>query len=499
MSKIVFIEPKPPNFHIFSKFKSPRLGIFILGSLMKKRGWDVDIFVEDMGKIDWEKIAAADIVGISSITSTAPRAYKIADKVRDMGITVLMGGPHPTFLVEEALEHADFVIRGEGETPLITFIDAWEDGRDFSKVSNLSYLENGETIHNPIGSFKTDLDEMPFPDFSMFNAGDKITAAGSVLPIQTSRGCPFHCSFCSVTSMFGKKFRFRSTENIIRELQQYKNEKHFIFFYDDNFTANPKRTRELLNRMISEKFNFKWSAQVRVDTAKDDSLVKLMREAGCRTVFIGFESANPDSLKEVKKSQGVADISRAVKTFRKYGIHIHGMFMLGLDNDNWKSIKQTVRFARRTKINTAQFLLLTPLPGTELYERVKAANRILFKDWSLYDAHHVVFKPQKLSMLKLQLAQIYSHKKFYSKLATFRKLIIGNITGFLINFYANHLNRIWKKKNKTFLKVLKLLKPNKNADISIDYREKITLNLPTDFLRPLLSAGKRRAVGDRSP
>jgi radical SAM superfamily enzyme YgiQ (UPF0313 family) len=366
----------------------------------------------------------------------------------------------------------------------MAFIDAHEGGGNFSQVPNLSYRENGKAIHNPIGNFETNLDEIPYPDFSLFNAGDKITDAGSVLPVQTSRGCPFHCSFCSVTSMFGKKYRFRSTENIIGELQQYKKEKHFIFFYDDNFTANPKQTRELLNRMISEDFKFKWSAQVRADTAKDEALVNLMRKAGCRTVFIGFESANPDSLLEMNKSQKVADIFRAVKMFHKYGINIHGMFMLGLDNDNWKSIKKTVRFARRARLNSAQFLLITPFPGTELYEQVKTANRILFKDWSLYDAHHVVFKPNKLSILKLQLAQIYSHKKFYSKLATVRKLIVGNIAGFLINFYANHLNRIWRKKNKTFLEVLKLLKPNKYADIFIDYREKIKLNLPTHEPKP---------------
>lgn len=476
MSKIIFIEPMPPNLHIFSKFKSPRLGIFILGSLMRGRGWDVEIFVEDMGKIDWEQIPSADIVGISSITSTAPRAYKIADSIREMGITVIMGGPHPTFLVKEALRHADFVIRGEGEFPLMAFIDAWENNKDFSAVPNLSYKKNGKVIHNPIGNLETNLDKIPFPDFSLFSTSKSAPAVGRVLPIQTSRGCPFHCSFCSVTSMFGKRFRFRSTENILRELRQYKSGKHFVFFYDDNFTASPKHTKELLNAMIEEKFDFKWSAQIRADAAKDESLVRLMREAGCKTVFIGFESANTDSLQEMKKSQNVADIVRAVKTFRKFGIHIHGMFMLGLDNDNWKSIKNTVRFARRSRITSAQFLLLTPLPGTELYERVKAANRILFKDWSLYDAHHVVFKPKKLSILKLQLAQMYSHKKFYSKLERVRKLVIGNISGFLLNFYANHLNRIWKKKNKTFLKVLKLLKPNKHADIIIDYREKIKLS-----------------------
>ena len=476
MSKIVFIEPKPPNLHIFSKFKSPRLGIFILGNIMKKRGWDVEIFVEDIEPLDWNRIRSADIVGISSITSTAPRAYKIADKIRDIGIPVIMGGAHPTFLTEEALEHSDFVIRGEGENPLIAFINAWEKKGGFSSVPSLSYKENDKIVHNPAGNFMSDLDKIPFPDFSLFKGKNKLTADGETISIQTSRGCPFNCSFCSVTLMFGRKFRHRSVENIIRELLQYKNEKHIIFFNDDNFTANPKQTKELLNAMIREKFNFKWSAQVRVDVAKDETLVKLMRKAGCRTLFIGFESVNPESLYEMKKSQKVEDIIRAIKILRKYNIHIHGMFMLGLDHDNWKTVKKTVRFARRSRLTSVQFLILTPLPGTELYEQIKSDNRIFFKDWSLYDAHHVVYKPANLSMSELQNAQIYSHKKFYSRFERIKKLIVGNITGFIINFYANHLNRIWKKRNKAFLRVLDLLKPNKKADIIIDYREKITLN-----------------------
>lgn len=476
MRKMVFVEPKPPNLHIFSKFKSPRLGLFILGSMMKKRGWDVEVFIEDIEKLNWDSIRSADMVGISSITSTAPRAYKIADKVRNLGIPVIMGGAHPTFLTDEALEHADFVIRGEGEKPLTAFMDAWENGKDYSSVPNLSYKTSGKTVHNPMGHFVTELDSIPFPDFSLLKGKNEITAEGKTIPIQTSRGCPFDCSFCSVTQMFGRKYRFRSVENIIEELRQYKDGKHFLFFNDDNFAANSKHTKELLHAMIREEFTFKWSTQVRVEVAKDAELIKLMKKAGCHTVFIGFESVNPESLKEVNKHQKVEDIVRAIKTFRKNGIHIHGMFILGLDHDNWKTMKQTVRFALKAQLTSVQFLILTPFPGTELYKQNVSENRILFDDWSLFDGHHVVFKPTNFSVFELQLAQIYSHKKFYSNLERIRKLIKGNITGFIINFYAQHLNRIWKKKNKVFLKVLELLKPNINADIVIIYREKITLS-----------------------
>lgn len=475
MSKIVFIEPKPPNFHIFSKFMSPRLGTFILGNLMKKRGWEVEIYVEDLAHLNWDRIPSADIVGISSITSTAPRAYKIADKIREMGILVIMGGPHPTFLTEEALRHADFVIRGEGEDPLMAFIDEWEKSGDFSTVPALSYKKNGNVIHNPTMEVTPDMDNIPFPDFSLFQGKNKILAQGSVVPIQTSRGCPFHCTFCAVTPMFGKRYRFRSIENVLKELRQYRNGNHFIFFYDDNFTANPKHTKELLAAMIEEKLTFKWSTQVRVDAAKDPELIKMMKKAGCHTVFIGFESVNPDSLNELKKNQEVEDIVKAIKIFRKHHIHIHGMFILGLDQDNWKTVKKTVRFAKKHRLTSVQFMIMTPLPGSELYDLFKKKKRILFKDWSLYDAHHVVFKPTNFSEADLQAAQIYGHKKFYSWLQQIKKLVVGNVNGFFINLYARHLNRIWKKKNKTFLKVLNLLKSNRSADITVDYREKIIL------------------------
>jgi radical SAM superfamily enzyme YgiQ (UPF0313 family) len=292
-----------------------------------------------------------------------------------------------------------------------------------------------------------------------------------IIPILTSRGCPFDCSFCSVTGMFGKKYRFRSTEDVVAELKKYNRRRNIIFFYDDNFAANRGRAKALLEAMIAEKFRFPWTAQVRADIAQDEELVRLMKKAGCHTLFIGFESVNPRSLQEMKKKQTVAEMKQAIHLLRKHHIHIHGMFVLGFDEDDWQTIKETVKFAKRSKLTSTQFLILTPLPGSELYKKIRSENRIAFRDWTLYDAHHVVFQPARFSLFDLQKAQIFSHKKFYS----LKELVLKFLRGWWLDIglavYARKINRSWQKKNKTFLKVVALLKPRPGTKITIDYRE----------------------------
>ena len=475
MPKMIFIEPKAPNLHIFSKFTLPRLGSFILASMMQKRGWDVEIIVEQTQNIPFQKIEEADYVGISTITPTAPRAYAIADRIRKMGIPVVMGGPHVTYLYREGLDHADYVIRGEGEHALMALVDVWEGKGTLSEVPNLAYNVDGKIQVNPIQPFIENLDDIPFPDFSLLKTKLLHIGRRKTIPVQTSRGCPFNCSFCSVTGMFGKKYRFRSTENIIRELRQYNHPKNDIFFYDDNFTANRDRTKKLLRRMIEEGFKFRWSTQVRVDIAKDLELIRLMKKAGCHTLYIGFESINPESLKEMHKAQTIDDMMQAIKTLHKYRINIHGMFVYGFDEDNWKTVKKTVKFAKKAKLSSTQFLILTPLPGSDLYNQMNIENRIQFQDWNLYDAHHVVFRPKRFSFLDLQKAQIFSHKKFYSIKESFKKIWSLKWLDIAIAHYARQLNRSWKKQNKTYLRVIELLTPSQKANISIQYKEKVNL------------------------
>jgi radical SAM superfamily enzyme YgiQ (UPF0313 family) len=200
-----------------------------------------------------------------------------------------------------------------------------------------------------------------------------------------------------------------------------------------------------------------------------------MKQAGCHTLFIGFESVNQESLNAMKKKQTVNEIVEAVRILQKYRIHIHGMFVYGFDEDDWETVKQTVRFAKRARLTSSQFLILTPLPGSQLYNKMRAENRIEFDDWTLYDAHHVVFQPKRFSFFDLQKAQIFSHQRFYSKYQMVKKFFSGKWVDLGLAHYARNLNRSWKKQNKTFLKVIDLLTPKKEAKIKIDYQEKIIL------------------------
>ena len=231
-------------------------------------------------------------------------------------------------------------------------------------------------------------------------------------PIMTSWGCPFDCTFCSVTAMFGKKYRFRSAESVVAEIKEKNPEK--IFFYDDNMAANRKRLKRLLQLMIDEGVAVPWGAQVRTDVVRDQELMELMRASNCDFVALGLESVNQATLDSFEKSQTVGDIEHAIKVLHDYGIRAHGMFVLGADHDTPDSVSDTVKFAKKNKIDTVMLNILTPLPGTQQFEELDAEGRILERDWSFYDAQHVVFRPKQMTPYHLLQETIKANKRFYA-------------------------------------------------------------------------------------
>jgi radical SAM superfamily enzyme YgiQ (UPF0313 family) len=457
IKSIAMLEPKSENIHIFSKYELPRLGGIILATIMKNKGYKAKAYYmreQEFLNLEFD----ADLIGISTITPTAKSAYKLADHFRKQGKKVVMGGSHVTFLPEEALKHADFCLLGEAEESFPKLIEAINNNISLADVPGLAYMENGVFKCNERPKVINDLDTIPHADFSLLKTSNLIRRMPflkKIIPIQTSRGCPFDCSFCSVTCMFGKKYRFRSTENIINELKKYNPKKHFIFFYDDNFTANRTRAKKLLNEMIKQDLKFNWSTQVRPDIAKDQELLDLMKKARCKILYIGFESVDPEALKEMKKSQSVAEIKWSVNEIRKRKIHIHGMFVFGFDVDTAKKAKTTVDFAIKAKIDSTQFMILTPLPGSDFYKKMKLEKRILDYKWETYDAHHVKFKPKRFTLWELQKAQIDAHKKFYSIYNVIRRLWDGRIRAFYTGLIGNRMINKWIKLERKYLAKLK--------------------------------------------
>jgi radical SAM superfamily enzyme YgiQ (UPF0313 family) len=399
----------------------PLLGPIYLATILRNRGHEVEIYHEDIYRPDYGRLRA-DLIGISILTSTARRGYEIAKMFpREK---VIIGGVHASLLPGEALRYARQVVVGEAEEVIV----------DVAEGRRLDQIVQGEAVQ--------DLDKLPFPDFSLIK---RYPSRSFIIPISTSRGCPFDCTFCAVTKIFGRAYRFRSASSVLEELRS--RDTNNFFFCDDNFTAHRRRTRTLLELMVKHRIK-NWACQVRCDIARDDALLELMAQAGCSVVCVGFESVNNRTLQAYQKKQSLEDITHAIRSFRKKKIRIHGMFVLGSDEDDERTVWDTLKFAIKQKIDTIQMMILTPLPGTKVYSELKSQQRIFSYDWSLYDGQHVVFKPKLLSAKQLQLSIIKAYSRFYSLSKVFLLLAKFRFRNALFRLIGYRIVKQWLKNNR---------------------------------------------------
>ncbi len=451
--KISLIEPKSPDYHVYSHLAFPRLGLPILGTMLHEVGHHVRVYVEDLRGIGTSEaldILDSDLVGISCTSATAPRGYAMARLLRLNGVPVVFGGVHPTFLPHEPLEHADYVITGEAEEAMPRLVEALENDGDLSQVPNLHYREGDRVVANQKRGLPMGLDDIPIPELSLIHGHEEMR----IVPLMTTRGCPHNCTFCCVSPMFGCRYRMKSIDRVIEELRRVGKKKN-VFFCDDNFTVSPTRTKELLARMISEGLvPARWYAQVRAEVHRDPEMLELMRRTNCRRVFVGFESINQETLNSYGKHQTLNDIETAIRTFHRHHIPVHGMFMFGADEDDASVFRRTANFALDRRLDTVQFLILTPVPGSALFKKLDGEGRVFTYDWSLYDGHHVVFEPARMTPLELQLGALRANRRFYSFNSVVRSLSCFRFGTALLRHVGRRVLQGWRRTNSRFMRVL---------------------------------------------
>ena len=434
-TKIVFVEPTGAQANVFAKSMTiPLLGPVYLATIVKKAGYDVIVLNENIlgRKVKASEIKDADILCLSCISASVTRGEEIAKqykRIRPDGKTII-GGIHASLMPRDVAPFFDQVVVGEAENIILDLLS----GRIKNKIV---YADR------PVN-----LDELPLPSFKLIKEWQKIKTWSAM----TSRGCPYDCTFCAVTEMFGRKYRTQSPERVIREVMRYKRGE--VFFSDDHFAANMTRTNKLIDLMKVHGFNRPWSAQVRTEISKKPEFVAKMRNAGCKTVYIGFESINDQSLLDMNKHQTVKDIERSIKVFHDHGITIHGMFMLGNDSDTKDVFKRTSEFCRKSGLDYAQYAVLTPLPGTQLFHQLEKQKRLLHKKWEYYDGLHAVFKPKNMSPLQLHLETWNALAKFYSPKEIAKRYVRFDFFGAFLRSYGNRINKEWLRFNAEFGRIL---------------------------------------------
>lgn len=398
-------------------------GLTILKQVLAQSGVHARVIDEQITPFTAELVDGADLVGVSVQTSWAPQAYRIARAARRLGKRVVLGGVHATLNADEAIQHADWVVRGEGERTLPELVSALDAGGDLSAIPGLSFWRDGEVVHNPDRPTLTneELDSVPFPRLDLIEGWTdyrRFPTNRVVYMTMLTRGCDQSCTYCSVIRVFGRQLRHRSVGNVIEELgARFDPRRQFLFLMDDSLAVDKDFLKEFLAALIREKLvpRLGWHSQLRVEVADDPELLRLMQLTNCAFVTTGFESINPKSLKALAKGQSPDDIRRAIARLRDHDIVVNGFFMFGTDHDGPEAMMETTRFAKESGCLVAGFMPLTPFPGTPTFKELDRQGRIFSKDWELYDVQHVVFHPERMSAWELYWRTLSCYPRFYAR------------------------------------------------------------------------------------
>lgn len=352
--------------------------------------WTVEHVDEEVTAVDFSQ--DIDLVGITFHTPSTNHVYEMAARFRKRGIPVVLGGPHVALMPDEAARHADVIFVGEAELLWPQFITGFEKGQ---------YKKRYECIKQPT------LDKLPMSRKDLFHRRDY---AGGIM--FATRGCPNKCEFCALTVMYHRNFRTRPVAEVAQEYGSFGGK--VIIFWDDNIAGDLAYAKELFKAITP--YRKWWSSQASIHAGKDDEFLELAAKSGCKQLFLGLESISQRSLNNVGKNfNSVDDYYKIIKKIHSYGISVQVGVVFGFDEDDRNIFRDTIDFLATAGVQNATFNILTPYPGTPLFERLKREGRILTYDWSKYNARtEVVFIPKNMSCEELLAGFRWVNQEFYS-------------------------------------------------------------------------------------
>ncbi len=396
-----------PSF--YGAWETPNLSLLTLAALFPP-SYELRFIDEDHGEeIPFDE--EFQIVMVTAMTQQAPRAYEICCEFKKRGCYTVMGGIHASMLREEAIRYADTVMCGEGEETLPQLLSDYEAGtpKRFYTAGRLTRLEKS-----------------PVPRYDLLNP----LLYGSY-SLQTTRGCPRTCSYCTLPVIYGSHYRHKTAAQVLTELRAIKQvaAAPFVFFADDNMFIRREGSLELLGLLAEEEIY--WGTQTDISVGDQPEILSKLREAGCRWLFIGFESPSGGSLETLDRNKWKAGMAqryeRLTANIQEAGVQIWGSFLFGTDADSTDVFENVLEFVQNNGIYSGSFTILTPLPGTQLFQEMEMAGRITDYDWSRYTFWDVVYRPKRMSADELARGVAWIYNQFYNseaaayRMAAFRR------------------------------------------------------------------------------
>jgi anaerobic magnesium-protoporphyrin IX monomethyl ester cyclase len=411
----------------FESFFMP-LGIGYLAAVLENNGYVVDVIDCQAVKFTQRELKGEfirlqpDVVGVTSATYTYEPALEIVKTAKEAcpNCLTILGGPHVTVMDEQTLieePKADIVVRGEGEQTMLELVDLISKSnlKNFDEVAGITFRKNGQIVQTPNRPFIQNIDELPYPALKHFPLSKYRVFGKTYLPLITSRGCPFQCTFCLVSRMCGRRFRARSKKNVIEELEWLKDTygADAVSFLDDTFTFDIRRSREICETIKNRKVDLQWDCRTRVDRITKEDLAR-MRIANCQVIHFGVESGSQKMLDAMKKGTTVEQNENAIKWAKEVGISVAISVVVGYPGETTDMLKQTLDFIRKTEPDYVYVCVAIPYPGTELYSLLKDLGWEMTMEWNQYDGQTHVFKNPLLPADKIDDMTRTFYNHFFS-------------------------------------------------------------------------------------